>query len=61
MDGVNSLTLTYDPSTFSDIKTLATIRVDLVLNRTDSSGVSTASFTTQINPRNTGNYNGPKG
>jgi prepilin-type N-terminal cleavage/methylation domain-containing protein len=61
VDGVNSLTLTYDPSTFSDIKTLATIRVDLVLNRTDSSGVSTASFTTQINPRNTGNYNGPKG
>jgi len=61
VDGVNSLTLTYDPTTFSDIRTLATIQVDLVLNRTDSSGIPTASFTTEINPRNTGNYNGPTG
>ena len=60
IDQVNTLTLTYTWPTPSDIKTLSAIRVDLVLDRTDS-GIGTVTFTTEVNPRNTGTYNGPTG
>lgn len=58
IDDVNNFTLTYTWPTPSDIKTLSTIRIDLVLNRSDG---GTMTFVTEINPRNTGNFNGPKG
>lgn len=41
-----------------DIRELTTIKIDLVLNRADS-GVGTISFSTSVNPRNTGNLNSP--
>ncbi len=63
IDNVNSFTLTYyngtNPSwSCCDAKSLSSIKIDLIVNRTDSGG-GTITFSTVINPRNTGNYNAP--
>lgn len=65
IDNISSFTLTLYKGavawTISDsLPDLTMIKIDFTLNRSDS-GSSPVSFSTQINPRNTGNYNGPKG
>lgn len=62
IDNVNSFTLTYlngaNAWSCCDAKSLSSIKIDLIVNRTDSGG-GTITFSTVINPRNTGNYNAP--
>lgn len=66
IDEVNSLSLEYykdsmgtDSWTVSDdVLELYAVKVELVLNRTDISG-GTLSFSTMINTRRNGRYNGP--
>lgn len=60
--GITSFTLSYNGgsgwSASNDLKTLQTIRIVIVYHRTDKN-VNDVTFTTEVNPRNNGVYNGP--
>jgi len=65
INNVNSFTITYYKTAGTpwvlgadDATLLTQIKIDLVLNHPDSS-IGTISFSTVVNPRNTGTYNVP--
>jgi prepilin-type N-terminal cleavage/methylation domain-containing protein len=62
---INSMTLSFYKGALSwttsdDIKDLTIIQIDIVVDRADS-GIGTISFSTRVNPRNTGLSNAPVG